>query len=413
MLIIGSRPLGAWFSGPVMGPLTRETIEAGSVHDRIVLSALILLALYVLYKRKVEWSPILKDNSGLVFLIIFSGLSIIWSGFPFLSTKRWIRLWGIIPVAIVILSELNPRQALESILRRCTYVLIPLSIVLIKYYPHFGRSYSPWSGRETWIGVTTTKNELGQLCMFSIFFIFWEYLRKWRDKRFLRTGFVKYADGLVLAIAAFMLLGLGTTSGSATSILTLIVGIVSLLLMFRKKIGAKRMASLLICATAFTWVLFSFGGSIVEKATKALGRDPTFTGRTELWQILLEEGARHPLLGAGFGGYFGTPGNYYQEVTGTVSGHNGLLSVYVQLGIAGIILVVAFHLGFFRRFLRELDSAFSWGVFGICFLVLSLLENISESIFLYSTSYIWSITVLLSIVFSLPYLNIGRNENNA
>ncbi|MGD0098831.1 MAG: O-antigen ligase family protein [Acidobacteriota bacterium] len=390
--------------------MTREAIEAGSVYDRIVLSALVLLALYVLYKRKVEWPPILKDNAGLVFLIIFSGLSIIWSGFPFLSIKRWIRLWGIIPVAIVILSELNPRQALESIFRRCTYILIPLSIVLIKYYPYFGRSYSPWSGREMWTGVTTTKNELGQLCMFSIFFIFWEYLRKWRDKRFSRTRFVKYADGLVLAIAAFLLLGFGT-GGSMTSILALIVGIVSLLLMFRKKNGGRRMASLLICGAAFTWVLFSSGGPFVEKVTNALGRDPTFTGRTELWQMLFEEGARHPLLGAGFGGYFGTPGNYYQEVTGYVSAHNGLLSVYVELGIAGVILVIAFHLGFFRRFLRELDSAFSWGAFGVCFLVLSLLANISESIFL--SLYIWSITVLLSVVFSLPYLNIGRNESNA
>jgi len=65
---------------------------------------------------------------------------------------------------MVIVSEVNPRQSLASLLRRCAYVLIPFSVVLIKYYPALGRQYGRWSGIEMWIGVTNQKNSLGILC---------------------------------------------------------------------------------------------------------------------------------------------------------------------------------------------------------------------------------------------------------
>lgn len=64
MLISGSRPVGAWFELNV----SVGSVEAGSPLDRLVLSILILLALLVLFKRKTEWSRILKDNSWLILL---------------------------------------------------------------------------------------------------------------------------------------------------------------------------------------------------------------------------------------------------------------------------------------------------------------------------------------------------------
>jgi O-antigen ligase len=185
-----------------------------------------------------------------------------------------------------------------------------------------------------------------------------------------------------------------------------------MLFLFRMKNRAKRVATLLICAAAFIWVLLIVGGSFVQDVTQAVGRDPSFTGRTELWRMLLKIGARHPFLGAGYGGYFGTPGNEFQEVYGYVVGHNGLLDVFVELGAAGLILVLAFHLRFYRQFRWGLNSFFDWGVFGLCFLIMSWLLNFSESLFLKSTSYIWSISVLLSVVFSVPYLNSKRNETS-
>ena len=89
---------------------------------------------------------ILKDNFALVFLYIFVGISILWSDYTFVSFKRWFRLIEVIPIAMVVLSEESPLDALESVFRRCAYVLVPFSLILAKYYPHLGASYSRWSG---------------------------------------------------------------------------------------------------------------------------------------------------------------------------------------------------------------------------------------------------------------------------
>lgn len=408
MLIYGSRPVSAWLGYRASGSQVDE-MTAGNPYDRIIYSALILLALYVLNKRKIKWFSILKDNPGLVFLLIFSALSILWSHFPLLSMKRWIRFAGFIPAAAVILSEINPLQALISILRRCTYVLMPFSIVLIRYSP-LGRHYGRWSGIIAWRGVTLNKNSLGQLCAVSIFFLVWEVLREWRTKCYSRIRSVKIADAFMLGLAIFLLLSGGKQSLSITAISALMISLVSMVFLFRLKNRVQRTASVLILAISFLWVGLMFGGSFLRNATQFVGRDSSFTGRADFWPLLLKEGARHPLLGAGFGGYFGSPGTEFLEETGYFEGHNGLLEVYVELGIAGVILLIAFYLGLYRRFRKELNHAFDWGIFGTSFLVFSWLLNFGESLLLGSESYVWGITVLLSLVFSLRYLNSRQNE---
>jgi exopolysaccharide production protein ExoQ len=409
LLIAASRPMATWFADYSAGAQTAEIIEAGSPYDRMILSVLILLALYVLNKRKVQWAPILKENSHLVFLIIFAGLSLLWSDFPFLSMKRWIRIAGLVPVSMVILSEASPVRALESIFRRCAFVLIPLSMVLIKYFPHIGRSYGRWSGVEYWTGVTLTKNMLGQLCAFSAIFLFWECIREWSNRRSSRSRLDELVVGPVFVIAIYLLY----KSDSVTSILALLAGVLSILLLYGMKKRAHRVAALLIIGTVIIWILAVMGGSIISELTQAAGRNATFTDRTDIWLFLLREGARHPLLGAGFGGYFGTPGNEFFAVYGMNWAHNGLLRVYVELGLAGIILTLAFYISLYGRFRKELDQTFGWSVFGLCFLVMSGLVSFSENLFLEPLSYPWSMAVLMAILFSrLGLINRQTEEDS-
>jgi exopolysaccharide production protein ExoQ len=403
MLIRGSRPLGSWFYSSTMHPITNEMIEEGSRIDRIVFGALIIVSLYVIYSNDINWVSIIRGNKSLICILVFSALSILWSDFQFLSIKRWIKLAGLLPVSIIILSEINPFQALETIFRRCIYVLLPLSAVFIKYYPYLGRIYGRWSGEASWTGVTLTKNAFGQLCAISILFLVWVSIRDRRDKRFQRPVHVRVADNLMLVLAVFLLVGLAGSSSSITSIFCLVIGIASMLVLYKSIIHIKHVANLLFLGVAIIWVVLISGGSLIEGATRLVDRDPSFTGRTDMWKMLLDTGSRHPILGTGFGGYFGTPGNEFLEEHGYVVGHNGLLDIYVELGIVGVMLIVAFTLDLYTRFRRELAYRLDWGIFGICFLLISVLANFSESLFLNSTSYIWSFMILLSVVFSLPF----------
>ncbi len=401
LMIMGSRPIGAWFEH---GSQSRGSDAAGSPLDRLVLNSLILIALFVLSRRKIDWSRVFKDNLWLILLYAYLATSVLWSDYPFSSFKRWFKITGAIVMAFVILSELKPLQALESIIRRCAYVLIPLSIVLIKYFPEYGVVYSPWEGTRMGTGVTTHKNSLGVLCALSVFFLIWVAFRKWRAGEFFKNRSHIYADALVIGIALFLLFGGGGTY-SATSIFIFIVGIVSLLVLYRMKNLTRYVANHLKTVMITGILTFMLLNSVLlPMVTSSLNRNESLSGRAAIWRSVLDVASHNPLLGTGYGGYWGLVPGAYTKNHDVKQSHNGYLDVYLQVGMVGIIALFAFFLEFCNKVRRELYSVFDWGVFGICFLLMVLLYNYTEADFL-ETSYIWTTMVFLTVVFSAACFN--------
>lgn len=401
MLICGSRPVGRWFAS---SPLSSAGSDAaGSPLDRLVLSGLILLALLVLSRSKIEWSRILKDNIWLILLYLYLGSSILWSDFPFVSFKRWIRLSSVILMALVVLSERAPLQAMESVLRRCAYLLIPLSLVLIKYFPHFGVQYDRWSGGLMWVGVAMQKNGLGLLCALSAFLLIWAALRKWRSGELLKSRSQTFADALVVGIAFFILCGPGG-SYSATSIAVLIVGIASLLILHRMQNFTIWMAAhLKAVVVALALIFLLIGDSLLPTVTSIFGRNESLTGRTDIWRSVIDVASRNSLFGLGYGGFWGLEDVITSE-HGVKQSHNGYLEVYLQVGLVAVVFLFAFLMAFCSKVRREINHVFDSGVLGICFLLFILPYNYTEDTFLQS-SILWSTMVLLTIVFSASSSN--------
>jgi exopolysaccharide production protein ExoQ len=405
LLLCGSKPLGRWFGSDAI--LTVGTEEAGSLADRLVLSILIIFALLILYRRKIEWSLILKDNFWLILLFLYLGSSVLWSDFPFVSFKRWMRLCGAIPIALVVLSERSPFKALESAFRRCAYVLIPFSLLLIKYFPDFGVEYSR-EGTKMWVGVASQKNSLGVICALSAFLILWTFLRDWRAGAFLKTRSQAFSEGLVLALAMYLLIGFRGVY-PATAIGFLIVGVGSLTLLYKMKNNVRHMATFLVLMVVVGLLCLAFGDSLVPTVTSAFNRNESFTGRSDIWRAVLDVASRNPLLGVGYGGYWGLQDERIYSTLGVREAHSGYLDVYLEVGIVGIMLLVAFLLAHHRRALRELNHAYDWGLFGICLLMMTLIHNFTESNFLRTSNYFWNVTVFLTIVLSAPCLHGNKD----
>ena len=405
-LLCGSKPLGRWFeSDAILASVASE--EVGSLPDRLVLSILIILALLIIYRRRIEWPRILKDNFWLMLLFLYLGSSILWSDFPLVSFKRWLRLSGMIPIALVVLCEYSPLKALESVFRRCAYVLIPFSLLLIKYFPAFGVQYSSWEGIKMWVGVASQKNGLGVICAISTFFIVWTFLREWRAGVFLKIRSQAFADGLVMVIALFLLRGFRGVY-SATAIGFLIVGIASLLLLYRMKHNVKHMATVLVLMVVLVLLCLFFGDSLVPIVTSAFNRDTSFTGRTDIWRAVLDVASLNPLLGVGYGGYWGLQDEMIRSTFLVTEAHSSYLDVYLEVGTVGIVLLLVFLFAFYHKALRELNHAYDWGLFGICLLIMSMIHGFTESNFL-RTSYFWNSNVLVTVVFSAPSLH-QKNE---
>ncbi len=389
MLMIASRPLGVWFS--VAGDN-----ESGSALDRWVLTGLTVAAIVVFVRRRFDWAGTLSRHKWFLVLLAYMFVSTLWSDITLIALRRWTREVIVVPMALLVMSEANPRQALASLLRRSAYVLIPFSLVLIKYYPALGRQYGRWSGTEMWIGVTTQKNQLGRLCMISVFFLLWALYQRWRGRPRAGGRYQGAADVSVIVIALYLLRG----ADSSTSLATLIVGVATFLGLnwFRKLKIMFPQAGLLALLAVFIGFGVSapfLGGSNVATFSAFLGRDNTLTGRTGVWAALLPTMKQQPLLGCGLGSFWTDTRRGLYDIP---TAHNGYLDILLELGAVGLALYAVWLLSCARQLHRALAQDYDWASLAICFLLMALIYNTTESALNSLTEQLTAVVVLSSFL---------------
>ncbi len=397
-LIAASRPVAQWFTGGEVGE-EGASVEDGSPLDRFVLLCLITLGMAVLAKRRFDWSTMLRDNRWLVLLFVYMLVSILWSDFPFVSFKRWIKTAGSVVMALVVLTELSPLSVLHSILMRTAYILVPFSLMLIKYYPPIGVAFGRWSGGTMWVGATMTKNTLGALCMVSIFVLVWTLVRRRERKLPRATRYDNWADLIVLGLACYLIRGPGGAY-SATSIAVLVLGLAVFFLVRRLTTDSRQLRSRIIAAVLGTAGLFVLvdavaGESPVALVARLLGRDPTLTGRTDLiWSELIPLSLKNPVLGVGYGAFWIRPIFEFP----INQAHNGYLDVFIELGAVGLVLLSCLIVSFCGKAIREFRWDPDWAALRLAFLLIVIMHNNTETSFLRSTILLWNLLVLLMIV---------------
>ena len=88
--------------------------------------------------RRFTLGRLVMQNKVWVLFFVYCGLSVAWSDFPAVTFRRWFKSAGDPLMVFVLLTEARPAMAIEVVLRRCAYVLLPISILFIKYYPYLG-----------------------------------------------------------------------------------------------------------------------------------------------------------------------------------------------------------------------------------------------------------------------------------
>ena len=393
MLISASRPLGVWFG--VTG-----TNESGSPLDRWLLAGLGIAGVLVLARRRIDLSRILRKQKWLLVLLVYMFLSTLWSDISLIALRRWLRECVGIVIILLIVSDGNPQRALASVLRRTAYILIPFSLVLIKYYPALGRAYGRWSGVEMWTGVTGHKNLLGRLCMISIFFLLWALYEWWRERPVLGEHYHPYADVTVLVLAVYLLFG----SNSATSLATLLLGIAAFLGLrwfWRMQLTVPRagLLALVLVLVGYGVSIPYLGGSDVAGFTSFLGRDNTLTGRTDVWAAVLPAIDRRPLLGYGFGSFWTDARRDQYDIP---TAHNGYLDVMLELGQVGLVFYTVWLLSCARQLHFALAEDYEWASLAICFLLMSLVYNATESALNSLTEQMTAVVVMVCLVAAAP-----------
>ena len=378
-LIIGSRPVSTWLG---MGPttLTAENYLDGSPLDRMIFICLIGAAMAVLLTRLFPVGAVLRNNKAILLFFAYCAVSVVWSDYSSVSFKRWIKAIGDLAMILIVWTDLHPTIALKRLLTRAGFILIPASVLLAKFYPMIGRMYNRWTYQPSYIGVTTTKNELGMSCLVFGLGILWAFVDSYRDKENAHRWSRIFAYGLVLAMTAWLLL----KADSVTSLYCFTFAGGMMIATGRFKFARKPMIiNVMVVGVVSALAIFLFT-SLGTDIIVMIGRDPTLTGRTDIWDAVVQFVPNH-LIGTGYGSFWLGPrlmkirdlfaGNPLMEA------HNGYLEIFLTLGWLGIGLLAILILNGFQNVKKLMRDNPDLASLKLALFLVGVVYNFSESAF--------------------------------
>jgi exopolysaccharide production protein ExoQ len=371
-----SRPISSWLTFSVPGNAGDSYVD-GSPLDRNVLTLLLILGLFALSKKTRQVRSILRANPAILIFFIYCLISLLWSDYPFVVFKRWIRSVGDIVVILVIITESNSVDVLKRVLTRISFILIPLSIVFIRFYPSLGRIYSR-GGAPEWTGVCTDKNALGMICMLFGVAVLWRGIATYRNRGAKRRKRELFALGIVFAMIVYLLLVVNSQTAFACFLMAgALVVVTAIGPGFRKPALVNTLVGAML-TVSFCVLFLGIGGG----ALSALGRDASLTGRTDVWEVVLPF-AKNAWVGAGYENFW--IGERLQQIANLIGGlnqaHNGYIEIYLNLGWVGLILLGAIIVAGYRNIMNGFRRSPDMSRLKLAFFFICLVYNFTEASF--------------------------------
>lgn len=361
------------------GSALAESFQEGNPVNRTVSLILLMLGIAILLSRSFRWRDFFLRNRVLTAYLLFALISVVWSDFPSAAFRKWFRDLAVYVMVLVILSESQPLISLGVLLRRLGYLLIPLSIVFIKYFPTLARQYDPYTGDVTYCGATTSKNMLGELCLVCGLYFLWDIVVRWSNRTNRRDKQVILVNAAMIGMVVWLIV----TCNSATSQACLAIGSVLILAAHTRAVRRKPVKLTVIVPIVFlVYALLFFGMGMSTKFAQMVGRT-SLSGRTDIWQIVLSQHT-NPLLGTGYESFWLGP--RLQQVWAAGMGelneaHNGYLEVYLNLGYAGLALLLLFVAATYRNICRRFTPFSSIASLSLAIWTAFLFHNCTEADF--------------------------------
>ena len=310
-----------------------QVTEVGNIANQVGYSLLFLLVAGWCLAHQ-PYRLILLVRPTLIVTLAWFALSVVTSWEPALSARRLAFTLIIISIAgMVMLVPKNIRHFSDVLTAVVLFVLL-LCYLGVLFAPslsiHQGTDFLEPELAGSWRGVFGHKNEASAIVVLFVFIgLFVARVR----------GAVV---GALIVIPALIFLFF-TQSKTSIAMLPLVLIISAIMRRVRRPVIGIAIA--LSGIAAFN--VLSVGSIYSEPIRKLLDlvlTDATFTGRTEVWEFVLEHVRERPLTGYGFATFWGTPEVVYgmggYEVWANTAGHahNGYLDLALTIGIPGAIL---------------------------------------------------------------------------
>ena len=358
---------------------------------QLLFSSLYFLALLSILPSFKKIFAIILEEKFLTMFLLWILASVLWSHYFDISFKRWLQVLGSYIVCLSALIRFRDSEEVLRYFRIITYSYLIITFISVFTIPAASANYQ---GQIVWRGLAPQKNGLGQIVlicgMISVISI-----------NFYKSG-SKYFDYSMLFISIILLVGSKSTTSFLTTLILSTLALLTYLLTRFEIAGMLKWFTYLfiLLAVLLTANLLIIFPTFISDMFAFLGKDPTFTGRTDLWLYLLGiASSGNIFLGSGFGGFwvYGSPNleQLYSLVNDTpIQAHNGYVDLFIETGIIGIVILLFIIVWYFYN-LRFSESKQFWKYFFIATLLLNLQE-----------ATLFKLNEVTSVLFIFSYLSL-------
>lgn len=333
----------------------------------------------------------LKRNLPFHLLIAMPFLSVFWSVSPSITLRRSVGLLFSLLLAYLLAIRFTPRQLLLLVMATLGACIV-LSLGLMVISPRLALTPADGSMR----GVFLTKNSLGWyssiLTLVALIVVL--------DGSF---GFRRTAIALLVAGLACLAGSMSMTSLVATASMVFLIWFYTTL---PKVNRIRRIVFVLVfiqAAVALLVMLHEFLVPVLE----ALGKDATLTGRVPLWELVDASISHRLLLGFGYQAFWTEANPDAWAIWTKVQwiaphAHNGYRDTLLSFGVGGMALFVLVVVRAMRQgaWLQCHAPEDGWLWLNV-FMIMVLVMNLTESIFLVQNDAIFVLFSTSLILFAL------------
>jgi exopolysaccharide production protein ExoQ len=379
--------------------LARENLfdpGAGLPGMQWVWSLIYIVTLFLLVRHCNGFIQVLLKERWIVLLVILALVSVAWSSVPWITLRRGVALAATCLFGVYLAMRYSFREQLKLLA-----VMSGIAVIFSFVFGVLGWGASVDEVEGVWYGIYGQKNSLGIIMAIGALVFFLLYKTDAQYKWFAHSGL--FFSGILILLSRSM-----SALLSLLFVLALLPLVRPLSRSIRKAVAAFGFAAA-IAAAGLYWI-----ATHLTEATEALGRDATLTGRVQLWVASFFQALERPWLGYGYNSFWlGTEGPSLTvwQVAGWAapSGHNGLLDIWLDMGLVGVAFAVLGFALYFRRSVALFRQRPVWSnAWPLFFLAYLFLINLTASEFLTGNGIFWLLYTSIVYRVSLQLAQLNR-----
>lgn len=329
------------------------------------------------------------NNLLLLALPAWAICSTLWSNDPTRTIAFSVLAMVMTVFGLYLGTRFTPRQQMQLFLLT-GLLTTAASVLLIAVLPAAGVDYK--NSTVGLQGIYPSKNICAAV---TAGFLTTAFLYKFKGK----GGPMKRLAYVVLLIALII----GSTARTGWIVTLLVVGFIALMRFMRSVRPIERitLAWFLPALTAVgTWFVYSNQAEIAV----ALGKDPTFSGRTNIWSVMFLAIVERPFLGFGYDAFFIVGSGELHRLSlaaGDASlsnAENGILQMWLEIGLVGLVILAFILIRSCKHAIQCFRSDTpDYAIWYMSILFITLLALVDGDKFMYPNAIEWVMFIMADV----------------